>query len=106
MFSGESVPACGFSLGLERILVVMGERGMFPAEVDARPAPTSWSTLWNAESAGRYASPWRATLRAAGLRVEVYPEADKLGKQFKYASSARRPVRYHRGRRRAGERRR
>jgi histidyl-tRNA synthetase len=26
-------------------------------------------------------------LRAAGLRVEVYPEPDKLGKQFKYAST-------------------
>ena len=26
-------------------------------------------------------------LRAAGLRVDLYPEADKLGKQFKYASS-------------------
>ena len=26
MFSGEQVPACGFSLGLERILVVMTER--------------------------------------------------------------------------------
>jgi histidyl-tRNA synthetase len=25
-------------------------------------------------------------LRAAGLRVDVYPEADKLGKQFKYAA--------------------
>ena len=28
-------PACGFSLGLERILVVMGERGMFPPDVQA-----------------------------------------------------------------------
>ena len=28
-----------------------------------------------------------ADLRAAALRVEVYPEADKLGKQFKYASA-------------------
>ena len=26
-------------------------------------------------------------LRRAGLRVEVYPEADKLGKQFKYAAA-------------------
>ena len=26
-------------------------------------------------------------LRQAGLRVLVYPEADKLGKQFKYADS-------------------
>src|SRR3954471_16210880 len=35
MFAGEQIPACGFSLGLERILVVMGERGMFPADVEA-----------------------------------------------------------------------
>src|SRR5205085_7281412 len=28
MFLGQSIPACGFSLGLERILVVMGERGI------------------------------------------------------------------------------
>ena len=26
-------------------------------------------------------------LRAAGIRVEVYPEPDKLGKQFEYASA-------------------
>ncbi len=30
MFGKEQIPACGFSLGLERILVVMDERGMFP----------------------------------------------------------------------------
>jgi histidyl-tRNA synthetase len=26
-------------------------------------------------------------LRGLGLRVDLYPEADKLGKQFKYAST-------------------
>ena len=31
MFLGRDVPACGFSLGLERIIVVMTERGMFPS---------------------------------------------------------------------------
>ena len=31
-------------------------------------------------------------LRRAGLRVDVYPEADKLGKQFKYASRGVRVV--------------
>src|SRR5258706_140704 len=31
MFLGRDVPACGFSLGLERIIVVMTERCMFPA---------------------------------------------------------------------------
>ncbi len=38
MFLGQSIPACGFSLGLERILVVMGERGMFPASLATTPA--------------------------------------------------------------------
>ena len=39
MFLGQEVPACGFSLGLERILVVMGERNMFPRPWRA-PRPT------------------------------------------------------------------
>jgi len=30
-------------------------------------------------------------LRSAGLRVDLYPEADKMGKQFKYASSRENP---------------
>ena len=30
MFLGRDVPACGFSLGLERIIVVMTERGHVP----------------------------------------------------------------------------
>jgi len=33
MFLGKDVPACGFSLGLERIIVVMTERRMFPLSV-------------------------------------------------------------------------
>ena len=38
MFSGENIPASGISLGLERILVVMGERNMFPESVVSTPA--------------------------------------------------------------------
>ena len=85
MFSGEQVPACGFSLGLERILVVMAERGMFPPDVDA-PAADVLVTLFDADSV-KDALRLAASLRAAGLRVDVYPEPDKLGKQFKYASA-------------------
>lgn len=85
MFSGESVPACGFSLGLERILVVMGERGMFPAGV-ARGGADVLATMWNAAAMGDTLALARQ-LRAAGLRVEVYPDADKIGKQMKYAST-------------------
>ncbi len=86
MFSGENIPACGFSLGLERILVVMAERGMFPAGVDAGGADVL-VTLFEGEDPAE-ALRLAAELRQAGLRVEVYPEPDKLGKQFKYASAA------------------
>jgi histidyl-tRNA synthetase len=85
MFSGEDVPACGISLGLERILVVMAERNMFPESLVAAAADVM-VTIWNANSTAD-AIRLAGELRATGLRVDVYPEADKLGKQFKYASA-------------------
>ncbi|HLM61816.1 MAG TPA: histidine--tRNA ligase, partial [Pyrinomonadaceae bacterium] len=84
MFGKEQIPACGFSLGLERILVVMNERGMFPAELDANAADVV-VTVWNKDSVGESLK-LAGELRKGGLRVLVYPEADKLGKQFKYAA--------------------
>ncbi|HEX8475370.1 MAG TPA: histidine--tRNA ligase [Pyrinomonadaceae bacterium] len=84
MFSGKEVPACGFSLGLERIIVVMTEREMFPPTLADAPAELM-VTIWNEDAAGD-ALRLAGELRAKGLRVDVYPEADKLAKQFKYAS--------------------
>ena len=84
MFLGQDVPACGFSLGLERIIVVMTEREMFPEDVISSPADimvSVWSESSLVESIGL-----ARELRASGLRVDLYPEADKVGKQFKYAS--------------------
>src|SRR5207247_1777215 len=46
MFLGRDLPACGFSLGLERIIVVMTERNMFPAAVAGSPGDIL-VTLWN-----------------------------------------------------------
>ena len=85
MFLGQDVPACGFSLGLERILVVMSEKEMFPPHVGTSPADVMVA-IWNDETMGESLALAQA-LRAQGLRVDLYPEADKLGKQFKYASS-------------------
>ena len=92
MFLGQQVPACGISLGLERILVVMGERGMFPELVQRAPADIM-VTICNfndgvhelelRSDAVRLA----ATLRGGGLRVDVFPEVGELGKQMKYAGS-------------------
>jgi histidyl-tRNA synthetase len=85
MFAGQDIPACGFSLGLERILVVMSERDMFPANVSSSPAEVMVA-IWDEESIGDSVK-LAQELRQGGLRVDLYPEADKLGKQFKYASS-------------------
>jgi histidyl-tRNA synthetase len=85
MFLGKDIPACGFSLGLERIIVVMTECEMFPPQLLSSPADMM-VTIWNEESIGESVA-LATELRSNGLRVDVYPEADKLGKQFKYASS-------------------
>jgi histidyl-tRNA synthetase len=85
MFLGKDVPACGFSLGLERIIVVMTERQMFPPELVSSPADVM-VTIWNEESLGESLA-LATELRSQGLRVDLYPEADKMGKQFKYAAA-------------------
>ncbi len=89
MFGKEQIPACGFSLGLERILVVMEERGMFPKELLDASADVM-VTIWNEDAIGESLK-LAAELRKQKLRVLVYPEADKLGKQFKYADSIKIP---------------
>ncbi len=84
MFLGEDVPACGFSLGLERILVVMAERNMFPVEIQQASADVLVAVF--DDQTVPEALKLAAELRAQGVRVEVYPEPGKLGKQMKYAA--------------------
>ncbi len=64
---------------------------MFPAALDSEAAPADvMVTVWNAEKIGdalalaRAARGRTAQLIHLGrrLRVDVYPEADKIGKQF------------------------
>jgi histidyl-tRNA synthetase len=85
MFLGKDVPACGFSLGLERIIVVMSEREMFPVALVSSPADVM-VTIWNEDSVNESVV-LANELRSKGLRADLYTEADKLAKQFKYASS-------------------
>ena len=85
MFLGNDIPACGFSLGLERIVVVMTEHEMFPSQLVSSPADVM-VTIWNEDSVSESIA-LATELRGKGLRVELYPEADKLAKQFKYASA-------------------
>ena len=85
MFLGQSVPACGFSLGLERILVVMGERGMFPATA-VRAGVDVLVTIWDPPSIADSLA-LAHELRAAGIPSDVYPEPDRIGRQVKFASA-------------------
>jgi histidyl-tRNA synthetase len=86
MFLGRDVPACGFSLGLERIIVVMTERNMFPPSL-AKGAVDVVVAFMDDESladAIRFAS----ELRSQDVRAEVHPEATrKFDKALKAASS-------------------
>lgn len=90
MFGKEQIPACGVSLGLERILVVMDERGMFPPEI-AESAPADvMVTIFNEDTVSQSLK-LADELRSNGVRVTVYPEPDKFGKQMKYADSIKVP---------------
>ena len=78
MFSGKQVPAVGFSLGLERILLLMEENGLFPAlplSADVMICPLPGTPL--APVVGL-----ASRLRQGGVRVELYPEEAKLGRQL------------------------
>lgn len=88
MFGKQSVPACGFSLGVERIMVLMEERGQLQSDssdVDVL------ITLWSDDLTPKSLELAR-TLRQAGLKVDVYPGHDKYKKQFKYADERNIPV--------------
>ena len=88
MFGKEQIPACGFSLGLERILVVMEERGMFQRLVDEGKLKLDSADVMIAsfnESLIDECLKLAGDLRKSGLRTLVYPEANQKIKPLKYA---------------------
>jgi len=71
---------------LERIIVVMTERGMFPASVVAGSVEIEVTFL--DDPSRTEALKLAAELRAAQFRVDVFPEASrKFDKPLKYASA-------------------
>jgi histidyl-tRNA synthetase len=89
MFSGQRIPACGFSLGFDRILYVMEERGLFPERLAGQPQVLV--TQFEESTVGASLA-LAQRLRSAGLRVDLYPDLDRYGRQFKYAEE--RQIRY------------
>ena len=86
MFLGREVPACGFSLGLERIIVVMTERDMFPPMVTGGAVDVV-VTFMDDDSRGE-ALRLANELRTSRLRVDLFPDTSrKFDKPLKYASA-------------------
>ncbi|MBI3288649.1 MAG: histidine--tRNA ligase [Elusimicrobia bacterium] len=80
MFAGQRTPACGGSIGFERLMLVLEELG----KVRDLSAPDAVVTVFSDELRGRSLEVG-ATLRAKGLASDVYPGSAKLKAQFKYA---------------------
>jgi histidyl-tRNA synthetase len=81
LYTNQKLPGVGASLGLDRLLAAMEELNLLPR--GSTPAPVL-IVQFDAAKLGAYQKMARA-LRAAGVGVEVYPEAKKPGAQFKYA---------------------
>ncbi len=82
MFSGRELPAVGVSLGIERILVVMDELGMFPA-LDAG-VQAMVVALGDDELPAALAA--ATTLRRVGVRVTAAPEPMRFKKIMRAAT--------------------
>ena len=81
LYTKQRLPGVGASLGLDRLLAAMETLNLLPKT--ATPAPVL-VVQFSAEHLGDYQKMARQ-LRAEGIGVEVYPEAKKVGQQFKYA---------------------
>jgi len=96
MFLKEGIPACGFSLGLERIIVVMTEREMFPRELVEAPAEVmilGWfDSQYEDENRILDSLALANRLRRKKMRVDVYPEPADMDKQFNYARKQGYPI--------------
>jgi histidyl-tRNA synthetase len=81
LYTRQELPGVGASLGLDRLLAAMEQLGMLPGTATTAPVLL---VQFSTEYLGRYAATARR-LRSAGVGVEVFPEAKKLGQQLAYA---------------------
>jgi histidyl-tRNA synthetase len=79
---GEPVSAVGFALGDMVISLILNKYGCLPRGTGRSPAPVL-VTVFD-ESLLPASLRLAAELRQAGLKVSSYPEAARIGKQFKY----------------------
>jgi histidyl-tRNA synthetase len=82
IFGLKDMSGVGISFGLDRIYLVLEELNLFPETVQKS---TKALFINYGEKEAFYAMQAIQKLRKAGVKVELYPDAIKVGKQFMYA---------------------
>jgi histidyl-tRNA synthetase len=83
LYTKQHLPGIGASLGLDRLLAAMEQLNLLPQA--STPAPV-FIPLFDEFRRDDYLR-MATRLREAGIAVEVYPDAKKLGQQLKYADA-------------------
>jgi len=88
IFGLKDMSGVGISFGLDRIYLVIEELNLFPETVST----TSKALFINyGQAEAFYAMQAMQQLRDAGIKVELFPDAAKIGKQFTYADKRQIP---------------
>lgn len=85
MFSKQSLPATGTTIGIERIIDVMDELNRFPR--DLGKTVTQVQVTCFDEPRRQDSLRVAGYLRQAGIKTEIWFDSDGLGKQLKYAAA-------------------
>jgi histidyl-tRNA synthetase len=83
-FGVPQIPACGGSIGFERLILLLEESG----NTNEVPGPKFFVAVFSEELLPQSIET-AAKLRAAGVAVDLYPGLSKLKAQFKYADQKR-----------------
>lgn len=88
IFGLKDMSGVGISFGLDRIYLVIEEMNLFPETVTS----TSKALFINyGEKEALYSMKAITELRSFGVKVELYPDSVKVGKQFQYADKRKIP---------------
>lgn len=88
IFGLKDMSGVGISFGLDRIYLVIEEMNLFPETVTS----TSRALFINyGEKEALYSMKAITELRSFGVKVELYPDSVKVGKQFQYADKRKIP---------------
>jgi histidyl-tRNA synthetase len=82
IFGLKNMSGVGISFGLDRIYLVIEELNLFPETITST-SKAIFLNFGNDET--KYAMKAITAMRKSGIRIELYPDNVKIGKQFQYA---------------------